>query len=139
MSTLTKAILIATEMHDGQTDKGGNPYILHPLRLLTKATTEEERIVAVLHDVVEDTSYQLHDFITDGFSQRIIDALTALTKLDGESYDSFILRIRQNELATRVKILDITDNMDISRIAEPTEHDVKRIEKYQQALRILYR
>ncbi|WP_040712957.1 HD domain-containing protein [Paenibacillus curdlanolyticus] len=139
MSTLTKAILIATEIHDGQTDKGGNPYILHPLRLLTKASTEDERIVAVLHDVLEDTSYRLQDLVTDGFSQSILDALTALTKLEGESYESFIVRIKQNELATKVKILDIADNMDISRIPTPSEQDIKRIEKYQQALRILYR
>jgi (p)ppGpp synthase/HD superfamily hydrolase len=134
MSTLTKAILIAAKAHDGQTDKGGNPYILHPARLATKASSEEESIVAILHDVVEDSDITLFDLKNAGFSVEIIEALDCLTKRADESYEGFIKRIKLNPLATKVKLLDLEDNSDISRIPNPTDKDYARIDKYKIAI-----
>ncbi|MCY9667305.1 GTP pyrophosphokinase [Paenibacillus alginolyticus] len=134
MSTLTKAILIAAKAHDGQTDKGGNPYILHPARLATKTSSEEEAIVAILHDVVEDSDITLFDIKNTGFSIDIIEALDCLTKRADESYEGFINRIKLNPLATKVKLLDLEDNIDISRIPNPTDKDYARIDKYKKAL-----
>ncbi|MDQ0875738.1 (p)ppGpp synthase/HD superfamily hydrolase [Paenibacillus sp. V4I3] len=134
MSTLTKAILIAAKAHDGQTDKGGNPYILHPARLATKANSEEESIVAMLHDVVEDSDTTLFDLKNAGFSADIIEALDCLTKRADESYEDFIKRIKLNPLARKVKLLDLEDNSDIGRIPNPTDKDYARIDKYKKAI-----
>lgn len=134
MSTLTKAILIAAKAHDGQTDKGGNPYILHPARLATKANSEEESIVAILHDVVEDSEITLFDLKNAGFSEDIIEALDCLTKRADESYEGFIKRIKLNPLATKVKLLDLEDNSDIGRFTNPTDKDYARIDKYKKAI-----
>jgi (p)ppGpp synthase/HD superfamily hydrolase len=134
---LTKAILIATGKHDGQYDKGGNPYILHPLRLMLKAENDTDRIVAVLHDVIEDTDYTIRDLLADGFEQEIIDALDCLTKRKGETYDEFIQRIKPNALAKAVKLLDLKDNMDITRIENPDQKDYDRLKKYEKAIQDL--
>jgi len=114
MSTLEKAILIATEAHTGQVDKGGNPYILHPLRVMLAMHSEETRIVAVLHDCFEDTDVSAEDLRQAGFSGEIIDAVAALTKQAGETYADFIRRAKKNPLARIVKIGDIKDNMNLS-------------------------
>jgi len=137
MSTLTRAIVLAAQHHEGQTDKGGNPYILHPLRLMLQASTDEERIVALLHDVVEDTALTLDDLRCEGFSKQIVEAIDRLTRRPGESYDQFIERIKGNDLARRVKILDLEDNSDLSRIPNPSEVDKRRLEKYRKALSVL--
>lgn len=134
MSDLTKAILIATQAHDGQLDKGNHPYILHPLRLLTRASTDKVRIVAVLHDVVEDTDITLEQLRDEGFDEEIVEALDCLSRRQHETYDEFIERIQPNALARAVKLLDLEDNCDVSRIADPSEEDYKRIEKYQHAI-----
>ncbi|MDD9268112.1 GTP pyrophosphokinase [Paenibacillus sp. GCM10023248] len=134
MSTLTKAILLAAKAHDGQTDKGGNPYILHPIRLASKAVTTEESIVAVLHDVVEDSDMTLFDLKNEGFSLNVIEALDCLTRRADETYESFILRIKRNPLATKVKLLDLKDNCDTSRMPEMTDRDKARIDKYKKAI-----
>lgn len=134
MSTLTKAILIAAKAHDGQTDKGGNPYILHPIRLASKAKTTEESIVAVLHDVVEDSAVTLFDLKNAGFSLNIIEALDCLTRRADETYEVFIKRIKFNPLATKVKLLDLEDNSDSSRIPNLTDKDYERIDKYKKAI-----
>ncbi|GGA10791.1 hypothetical protein GCM10008018_65090 [Paenibacillus marchantiophytorum] len=137
MSTLTKAIFIAAKAHDGQTDKGGNPYILHPIRLASKAETTEESIVAVLHDVVEDSDITLFDLKKEGFSSSIIEALDCLTRRADESYAQFIQRIKLNPLATQVKLLDLEDNSNISRIPNPTDSDYERMDTYKQAIAAL--
>lgn len=134
MSTLTKAILLAAKAHDGQTDKGGNPYILHPIRLASKAKTTEESIVAVLHDVVEDSNITLFDLKNEGFSSNVIAALDCLTRRADESYEGFIKRIKLNPLASNVKLLDLEDNCDINRIPQPTDADYARIDKYKKAI-----
>ena len=117
MSTLQRAIEIATEAHLGQFDKAGNEYIGHPLRVMEMGATEEEKIVGVLHDVVEDTDWTFGMLEAEGFSQEVIAALKCVTKIsENENYDDFIERVRKNPLATAVKINDLSDNMDIRRL-----------------------
>jgi len=133
---LNKAIEIAAKAHAGQTDKGGNAYILHPLRVMMNFCDDKDeaaQICAVLHDVVEDTTITLDDLRAEGFSDEIIAALDCLTKRDGESYDDFIGRILANPLACKVKNGDLTDNMDLTRIPNPTAKDEERIRKYRAA------
>lgn len=134
MSLLKEAIVLAASYHDEQFDKGDHPYILHPLRLMLKCETEEERIVAVLHDTIEDTELTLITLKHKGFSSRIIEAIDCLTRRKNESYDKFIDRVKTNELATKIKILDIEDNMDVSRLSEFTDKDQSRLNKYSAAM-----
>jgi len=106
---------------------------------MLKMGTDEEMIAAVLHDVVEDSSVTFEELKSQGFSDNVIDALMSCTKINGENYDDFIQRIKgnQNPLAIRVKIADLQDNMDISRIAHPVQKDFDRVEKYKRALKVL--
>ena len=131
---LEKAIEIALKAHKGQTDKAGVAYILHPLRLMTMASTTEQKIVAVLHDVVEDSDYKLQDLEKSGFPTPIIEAIECLTKRKGENYNNFIRRILPNTLAREVKKLDIKDNLNVLRLNEVKEEDCKRLNKYMKAL-----
>ena len=138
MSTLDRAIQIAMKAHKGQTDRYGNPYILHPLRVMSMGRTDEERIVGVLHDVVEDSEWTFDDLREEGYSKRIVDALDCVTKRsENEDYDVFLERTRSNPLAIRVKLNDLIDNMDIRRMKQVQEKDVKRLNKYLRAYRIL--
>ena len=138
MSTLERAIEIATEAHKGQYDKAGNDYIGHPLRVMDMGRTEEEKIVGVLHDVVEDTEWTFAQLAAEGFSQEVIDALQCVTKLsENENYDDFIERVKKNSLATAVKINDLSDNMDIRRLPYLSDKDVKRLKKYLKAYKKL--
>ena len=133
MATLEQAIELAVKHHKGQYDKGGKPYILHPLRLMMSVDTDDEKIVAVMHDLVEDTHITIAYLRTAGFSEKVLSALDCVTNRDNEDYESFIERIAQNPLATKVKLADLEDNMDLSRISEPSKKDYKRIEKYKRA------
>jgi (p)ppGpp synthase/HD superfamily hydrolase len=128
--TLEKAILIAITAHQGQVDKAGAPYILHPFRVMFGCKTEDEQICAVLHDVIEDTVVTLKDLRAAGFKEEIIIALNALTKRKNETYDDFINKVIQNQLACHVKLADLSDNMNLSRISNPSEEDYQRVEKY---------
>lgn len=131
MSTLEKAIKLATEVHTGQLDKGGQPYILHPLRVMLKMQTNEERIVAVLHDVLEDgTALSLYQ---SGFSENIVEAVKALTRGKRESYEDYIARLAPNQLARTVKLRDLEDNMDLQRIPIVSSLDLDRWRKYALA------
>lgn len=134
MSSLERAITIAAQAHAGQVDKGGAPYILHPLRVMLGVEQPEERIVAVLHDVLEDSAVTLEQLRAEGFSAPVLAALSALTKVEGEDYPAFIRRAAANPLARRVKRADLADNSDLSRIPEPGAEDLRRLEKYRQAL-----
>lgn len=134
MSTLERAIEIAREAHAGQYDKAGKEYILHPLRVMERGRTEEEKIVGVLHDVVEDSEWTFEMLEAEGFTPEVIEALRCVTKLsEDEDYDHFIDRVLTNPLAMRVKLLDLEDNMDMSRLDECTEGDIQRLQKYQKA------
>jgi len=131
---LEKAIEIALKAHKGQTDKAGQAYILHPLRLMTEATTMEQKIVAVLHDVVEDSDNKFQDLEKADFPTPILEAIDCLTKRKGENYDNFIRRILPNTLAREVKKLDIKNNLNVLRLNEVKEEDCKRLNKYLKAL-----
>jgi len=139
ISLLEKSIIIATRAHSGQFDKGGNPYILHPLRVMLSLDNDEDRIVGILHDVLEDTSITLRHLEDNGFHGEIeiLDALVSITRKSNESYKDFILRVKLNPIALRVKLADLKDNMNISRINSPTEKDFLRIEKYKKAYKLL--
>jgi (p)ppGpp synthase/HD superfamily hydrolase len=137
MSSLEKAIRIAAQAHDGQRDKAGAPYILHPLRVMMKMATETEHIIAVLHDVVEDTDWTMERLQAEGFHGKILAALDCLTRQNGEEYEKFIERVKRNPLAVKIKIADLEDNLDVSRLNGVTEADAERLEKYQQALQML--
>ncbi|OAJ75063.1 guanosine-3',5'-bis(diphosphate) 3'-pyrophosphohydrolase [Brevibacillus sp. SKDU10] len=137
MNMAVEAVLLATKAHANQQDKGGQPYILHPLRVMMYMPSDEARAVAVLHDVLEDTDVTAEDLRVAGFPKEVVEAVMILTKNPKEEYDSYITRVKQNQLARAVKIADIKDNLDVTRIAEPTEDDLARIEKYKRALKEL--
>ena len=138
MSTLERAVQIATEAHKGQLDKAGKDYIGHPLRVMEMGRTEEEKIVGVLHDVVEDGDWTFEALEAEGFSKEVIAALRCVTKTsENENYDEFIERVKKNPLAVAVKINDLTDNMDIRRLPYLSDKDVKRLKKYLKAYKKL--
>ena len=138
MGTLERAIEIATEAHRGQLDKAGNEYIGHPLRVMAMGQSVEEKIVGVLHDVVEDSVWTFEQLAAEGFSAEIVEALRCVTKLsENEPYDKFISRIKGNPLAVAVKLNDLTDNMDIRRLPYLSDKDVKRLKKYLKAYKQL--
>lgn len=130
---LEKAIIIATTAHLGQVDKAGEPYILHLIRVMLSGKTENEKICGILHDVVEDTDITLEYLKEEGFPDEVLLALDTLTKRHNESYDKFIDRVLKNELACKVKLSDLSDNMDITRIENPSNKDDQRLEKYRKA------
>jgi (p)ppGpp synthase/HD superfamily hydrolase len=137
MSTLERAICIAASAHAGQVDKAGAPYILHVLRVMLAMSSEEERIVAVLHDVLEDTPWTVDGLRAEGFGDRIIDAIDGLTRRDGESYEEFIQRAAANAISRRVKLADLADNSDLSRVDAPSQDDRARVLKYERAIESL--
>jgi len=138
MSTLEKAISIATKAHVNQKDKAGADYISHPLRVMAAGKTTDEKIVGVLHDVVEDSEWTLDMLMAEGFSKEIVEALRCLSKLsDDEPYERFIDRVKSNPLAIVVKLNDLADNMDIRRLKELSNSDVIRLRKYLKAYRNL--
>ena len=130
---LDKAIRISAKAHEGQKDKAGQPYILHPLRVMFSRKNDTERICAVLHDIIEDTDISIEYLRKESFSQEVLTALDALTKRANESYDDFIGRVIENKIACHVKLADLLDNIDLSRISNPIEEDYKRVEKYRKA------
>lgn len=135
MSTLERAVAIAATAHEGQRDKADAPYILHPLRVMLRLTSEAERITAVLHDVAEDCEgWSFARLLGEGFSPEIIDALQSVTKREGESYEDFVARACKNPIGRRVKLSDLHDNCDLTRIANPGANDHERIARYRRAI-----
>lgn len=140
MATLERAIEIAKQAHTDQVDKGGADYIGHPLRVMEMGRTEEEKIVGVLHDVIEDSDWTFEMLEEEGFAPEIIEALRCFTKLyKDEDYEHFITRVKSNKMAIKVKLCDLTDNLDSSRLANVTEEDIKRSKKYARAYSFLKR
>jgi (p)ppGpp synthase/HD superfamily hydrolase len=135
--TLSDALCLAAEAHRGVMDKSGQPYILHPLRVMFRCESEIERIVAVLHDVVEDTGRTFDDLRKLGYSDEVIAALDCVTKREGEGYEQFVDRAAANPVARKVKIADIEDNMDMRRLPNVGEKDWARMTKYLAAWRRL--
>jgi guanosine-3',5'-bis(diphosphate) 3'-pyrophosphohydrolase len=137
MATLERAIELAARAHAGQRDKGGQPYILHPLRVMMSMTRDAERIAAVLHDIVEDTPITFDDLVAEGFADEVVAAIRALTKFEGETREQAARRIVRDPIARAVKLADIADNMDLSRIPVPSERDHARLREYAVARDIL--
>ena len=133
-----KAIKLCYEAHAGQTDKSGLPYVHHPLHLAEQMDDEESTVVALLHDIAEDTSYTLDDLESMGFGDAVIDALRLLTYDESVSYLDYVREIAKNPLAKKVKLADLDHNSDLTRLDhEPTEQDLERYQKYQKAREIL--
>jgi (p)ppGpp synthase/HD superfamily hydrolase len=135
---LTRALEIVTQAHAHQKDKTGAPYLLHLFRVMNRCQSETEKICALLHDLVEDTVWTFEDLEREGFSAEVIAVLRCVTKIhEDEDYEAFIQRVAQNPVAIRVKLADLADNMDITRLPEITEKDRLRLNKYLQAYRTL--
>lgn len=130
---LEKSLQIALRAHQGQKDKAGAPYILHPLRVMLRMQTELEMIAAVLHDVVEDSGLTIEDLRREGIPEAALVAVERLTRRKEESYEQFIGRVKPNDMARKVKLADLEDNLNIARIERPTEKDLARLEKYRRA------
>ncbi|HRN51769.1 MAG TPA: hypothetical protein PLC52_08070 [Anaerolineales bacterium] len=133
MADLHTAIQLALTAHKDQQDKAGAPYILHPLRLMMRMSTPDEMIVAVLHDVLEDSQTTRADLERAGFAKATLDALDVLTHRDEQSYESYIDVIKQVPLARRVKLADLEDNSNILRLKEVTPSSLEKLQKYHAA------
>ena len=131
---LGKVLVLATNAHAGQFDRGGKPYILHPLKVMHYLKTDDEELqcIALLHDVVEDTDTSWKDLEAIGCTERVLNAVRALTKLPGQTYDEYKETVFANEDAMRVKLCDLRHNTDIRRLKGVTQKDVDRITKYNQ-------
>ncbi len=133
MATIEKALQIAAKAHEGQKDKSGQPYILHPLRVMAEVEDEDAKIVAVLHDVIEDTSVTANDLRQAGFSEEIVAAVLCVTHRKEEPYAEYVVRCKGNDVARRVKLADLEDNSRLSHtILRPhrLQVDLARIRRY---------
>ena len=137
MKLIEKSLQIALRAYGGKTDKAGREYILHPLRVMAKMKTDLDRSAALLHDVLEDSDITAEDLLAEGIPAEVVEAVRFLSKQEGEDYQDFVRRARQNGLAAAVKIADIEDNIDILRLASVDEHDLARIRKYHAAWHLL--
>lgn len=132
-----KALNICFEAHVEQKDKSGLPYVFHPFHLAEQMETEETIIIALLHDVVEDSDISLEDLANEGFSKEIIEALALLTHNDGSKYPDYVARIKKNPLAKTVKLADLKHNSDITRLDVVDEKALERRKKYLDAIKFL--
>jgi (p)ppGpp synthase/HD superfamily hydrolase len=128
-----KALQIAVRAHKGQKDKAGHDYILHPIRVSERCDDPRAKIVALLHDTIEDTDVTADYLREEGFTEEIVEAVLAVTRREGEEYNDYVRRAAQNELGRMVKRADLEDNMDIRRLPELTDRDVERLRKYLRA------
>lgn len=133
-SALTAMLVLTTNKHAGQYDKGGNPYILHPLKVMHYLRSDDEELncIALGHDLIEDCKVTYGELRALGFSERIIAGIRALTKLPGETQKEQLEKILANEDACKVKLQDLRHNSDIRRLISLTEKDFARMKKYQQ-------
>jgi len=138
MPTLEDAIALAVEAHHGQKDKNGQPYILHPLRVMLRLESERERIVGVLHDVIEDTPTTLADLLALGYLEDVVTAIEHMTRREDETYEQFTERAASDPIARRVKLADLEDNLDVRRLATVTPKDAKRFQRYLTARRHIH-
>ena len=133
MDLIEQSLQIALEAYRGQTDKAGETYILHPLRLMAQMDTKEEMAVALLHDVIEDSKYTAEMLVDEGIPEEVVEAVEYLTKQEGENYEQFTNRVVNNKLAAKIKKADIEDNMNILRLETVREKDLQRVAKYHKA------
>lgn len=134
---LNKAAIICVTKHLGQRDKMGCAYFQHPMRVAMRCTTDEQKMVALLHDVIEDCNVTATDLLVEGFPREVVNGILAVTKQDGESYADFIARAKQNELGRIVKLHDLEDNLDIFRLDTLSTEMAERYSKYLAAYRFL--
>ena len=132
-----KAYEIAKKAHLGQIDKAGEDYIKHPEKVASFVSSDEEKAVAYLHDVIEDTELTLEDLREYGFSEEVLKAVDVITKKKGQDYQTYLNSAKENKLARVVKLADLRHNSDLTRLINITEKDVERREKYQQAIDFL--
>ncbi len=133
-SMLAQAIKIAVDAHNGQFDKGGNAYILHPLKVMhyLKSDDEELQAIAVLHDVIEDSDVTYSDLSENGMTERVVSAVRLLTKVPGQTHEEYLSGICSSKYAMKVKLADLRHNSDIRRLKSVTEKDIRRVEKYHK-------
>ena len=138
MNLLEKAVAIALNVHAGQTDRNGRPYILHPLHVMMQMDTETEMMAAVLHDVVEDSKTTLDDLRKEGFPEEVLEAVGLMTHdKEAHGYDEYVRRLKPNSIARKIKMADLSHNMDIRRIDDVDAADCERLQKYRNAWHIL--
>jgi (p)ppGpp synthase/HD superfamily hydrolase len=133
---INKIMQFVYDLHNGQQDKSGVPYIYHVIHVAEQMNTEDETIVALLHDTLEDTELN-PNYIKDNWGEHILEAVKLLTHKKNEPYLDYIMKIKDNQLARKVKIADLKHNMDLTRLDSPSDKDFKRVEKYKKALEIL--
>lgn len=135
----SRALEIARKAHEGQVDKGGTPYIEHALHVAEQVKTRKLKIIALLHDTLEDSDLTAEDLRREGFPEEIVEAVCVLTHNDedGEAYEDYIARVAKNPMAALVKRADLNHNMDLSRIKNPGPRDRRRYEKYKAASQYL--
>lgn len=132
-----KAIRLCFEAHKNQVDKSGLPYVFHPFHLAEQMKDELSTVAALLHDVVEDTSYTLEDLRKMGFPEAVLDALVLLTHEDNIPYLDYVARLKSNPIAREVKLADLRHNSDLTRLNHVDDRAMKRVEKYQKAIALL--
>ncbi|MBR7116484.1 MAG: GTP pyrophosphokinase [Clostridia bacterium] len=131
------AMKLCFEAHKEQTDKSGMPYVFHPFHLAEQMKDEETTVVALLHDLIEDTDHTLDDLREIGFSERIISAIELMTHAEGVPYMEYVAKIKGNPIARAVKLADLKHNSDLSRLDTVSEKDLERVEKYKRAIALL--
>ncbi len=134
---LEKAIAIAARAHAEQVGKGGEPFILHPLRMMLRCGTDVERMSAVLHDLIEHSGWTLEQLRDEGFPVEVVDAVEALTRRPDESYDDYVQRVGGRPLGRLIKVLDLEDNIQRTRNVSQTPDELARVDHYVQALELL--
>lgn len=134
---LYRAMDIAKQAHWGQKDKGGNPYIEHPMAVMRMVGGGDDAVVALLHDVVEDSNVDVAFLRAEGFSESVLFAVECITRNKGESYDDYLQRLILSDVAIRVKIADMKHNSDLNRIKNPTQKDINRAKKYEEKIAYL--
>lgn len=132
MSNLARAIAIAAQAHQHQVDRAGAPYMLHLMRVMLRMRSQEEQIVAILHDLLEDTDWTLDQVASEGFSPEILRSLEQITHRKGESYPDYIARVETDQIAARVKLADMIDNLDLMRLPFLSDEDLERAAKYHR-------
>ena len=128
------ALAIARKAHAGQVDKAGVDYIQHPLYVASQVKTEQEKAIALLHDVLEDSDITVADLLAYGLSNKVVTAVQTLTKKKGQSYQEYLEKVKSNNLARVVKLADLKHNSDLSRLKSVSDTDRERVEKYKKAI-----
>ena len=131
------ALKLCFEAHKTQTDKSGMPYVFHPFHLAEQMHDEDTTVVALLHDVIEDTNYTLDDLRELGFEDRVISAIALMTHDDAVPYMEYVAQIKKNPIARAVKLADLRHNSDMTRLDTVSPWDEKRAKKYAEAIRLL--